>query len=129
MKNFLLMCAALMVITGITSCQKDDKKATPRFLDVNVRISGVTKPNPDDVLVLNVHYEDGAGRSYRELPIGASQSITLDQQQIDDGFRATFEEYPMEETIDLSAYIDVDQDGELGTGDFALFYPHVTLND
>ncbi len=129
MKNFLFICAALMVITGITSCQKDDKKATPRFLDVKVRFSGVTKPNPGDVLVLNLHYGEVAGESYRELPIDASQSITLDQQQIEDGFRATFEEYPMEETIYLSAYIDVDQDGEMGTGDFALFYPNVTLND
>ena len=129
MKNFLFICAALIVITGVASCQKDDKKATPRFLDVKVRFSGVIKPNPGDVLVLNLHYGEVEGLSYWELPIDASQSITLDQQQIEDGLRATFEEYPMEKTIYLSAYIDVDQDGEMGTGDFALFYPNVTLKN
>lgn len=129
MKKFLGICLAFITIIGASSCEKDDKKATPRFLDVKVRFSGVTKPNAGDILVLNLHYGEVAGKSYGELPIGASQSITLDQQQIENGYRATFEEYPTEESIYLSAYIDVDRDGELGTGDFALFYPNVTLSD
>jgi len=129
MKNFYVYILVFVILMGALSCQKDDKKAAPRFLDVKVRFSGVMKPNPGDVLVLNLHYGEVAGKSYRELPIDASQSITLGQKQIENGLRATFEEYPMEETIYLSAYIDVDQDGEMGTGDFALFYPNVTLSD
>lgn len=112
MKNFLFICVAFITITGITSCQKDEKKTTSRFLDVKVKFSGATKPNAGDMLVLNLHYGEVGGKPYRELPISASQSVTLDQQQIESGFLATFEEYPKEETIYLSAYIDVDQDGE-----------------
>ena len=129
MKKILCICLAFITIIGVLSCEKDDKKATPRFLDVKVRFSGATKPSAGDVLVLNLHYDEVTGKSYRELPVDASQSITLDQQQIESGFRAMFEEYPKKETIYLSAYIDVDRDGELGTGDFALFYPNITLSD
>ncbi len=129
MKKILCICLAFITIIGVLSCEKDDKKATPRFLDVKIRFSGATKPSAGDVLVLNLHYDEVTGKSYRELPVDASQSITLDQQQIESGFRATFEEYPKKETIYLSAYIDVDRDGELGTGDFALFYPNITLSD
>ncbi|HMR18608.1 MAG TPA: fibrobacter succinogenes major paralogous domain-containing protein, partial [Sphingobacterium sp.] len=128
MKTFIYICLAFISIT-LLSCQKDNKKVTPRFLDVNIKFSGITKPNAGDVLVLNLHYQNVEGKPYNELSMGESQSIVLNQQQIEEGFRATFEEYPMEELIYLSAYIDIDRDGELGTGDFALFYPDITFNE
>jgi|GEM_PF-455990 len=124
MKNYnKLLLGLLSLIWIMGSCTKSPKgeleDEKPK-LDAN--ISFVTKPDPGKELFVNLWYTTEENELFHQRDADVVLRHTLTEQDIENGLTLTFEDFQESPYAYVTAYVDMDGDGELSHDDIAYAY-------
>lgn len=124
-KTLLLGLLSILVI--ISACKKDDKQKAGRTLDANFSFD--IKPDAGTELIVNLYYtEDKEEKFFDRAPDEVVRRI-LSEQDIENGFTHTFEDFKQSAFAYVTAYVDVDKNKELSEGDIAICYYNKSLRE
>ncbi len=122
----------LFMIAGIVACDKDDDTKDPDTVSIEVNLSFTSHvmPTAGQKLIVNLYYNDVRGISIIGSTPDKQKEVTLTLGNISTGVKVTFDDIPEEQaTIYICAYVDINGNGELDSGDLAVFYSGVSLEE
>lgn len=128
MKMFSKLILSLLLLGIVEACEKDSTPATEgRTLDVNVSFG--IRPDSGKEFIVNLYYTDQENEPFYERDPDETLKRILSEQDIENGFTLTFENFKESPFAYATAYVDMDGDEKLSEGDIAVCYYRQVLRD
>lgn len=133
--KFYQWAVLLMVIAVISSCSKEESgnafsgQEVAQSFDVKVNFDASNHPPIGSILDLNLYYSDISGISGLSGKPDFAYHYVISQHVIDNGINATFKFFDQKEQIFVGAHVDIDGDGGINSGDYAVFHNDKSVED
>lgn len=130
-KHVIYLLALLFTAGLFVACEKDEDEdpdpVEPASLQVNLTFTGQILPEAGQTVVVKLFFESVSGINIMEATADQQIQELLTPGDIGTGLSVTFEDIPHDaDVINLGAYVDTNENGELDAGDLAVFYDNVS---
>lgn len=125
----------LISIMVLNACSKEESgngysgAVVEQSFEVTVNFDPSNYPPLGSKLDLNLYYSSISGKGGSNIKPDFSYHYVLTQHHIDNGIKAPFKFFDKKEEIYVGAYVDTDQNGVINSGDYAVFYNDMSVED
>lgn len=123
-----ILFSLLSVVMAFTACEKDPEQEIEKpTLDANV--SFVIEPDAGTDFYLNLYYAEDESEPFWERAADVVLKRTLNEEDIDNGFALPLNDLKESQFTYVTAFVDLDDDGEISEGDIATCYFEQSLRE